>query len=178
MACHDLCTLRKPPPKLRHLLGLGLNYCLQPSKPTKLGVLEDSLTRFQRDIYVKFFFGDRPSDWNPKQLYLKTDWEPDPDDLPPEFRARISEFKRHMRNSFSNRRRGHKNLLPYQQYLLNHLRKSNDFIIIPSDKNLGPVVLERETYLRRAHSDHLSDSTTYRHLSSTEAAADRHFCVY
>jgi hypothetical protein len=87
MACHDLCTLRKPPPKLRHLLGLGLNYCLQPSKPTKLDVLEDSLTCFQRDIYVKFFFRDRPSDWNLKQLYLKTDWEPNPDDLPPEFRA-------------------------------------------------------------------------------------------
>jgi hypothetical protein len=49
-----------------------------------------------------------------------------------------------MRQLFSNRRPDHKNLLPYQQFLLNHLRKSDDLIIIPSDKNLGPVVLKRE----------------------------------
>jgi hypothetical protein len=62
--------------------------------------------------------------------------------------------------------RGTGNLLPaYQQYLLRALRHSNMFIVVPTDKNFGPAVLEMTTYIRRAYSDHLSDATTYRQMT-------------
>jgi hypothetical protein len=60
--------------------------------------------------------------------------------------------------------------MPYQGRLLRLLKASDDFIIFPSDKNLGPVILERAEYIRRAHIDHLSDSRTYKQLTETEAA--------
>jgi hypothetical protein len=54
--------------------------------------------------------------------------------------------------------------MPYQENLLHNLRHHNDFIILPSDKNLGPCILEREEYIRRVL-DNLADDTTYRQLS-------------
>ena len=42
----------------------------------------------------------------------------------------------------------------------------NDF---SSDKNLGPVIMERETYIKRALSDHLLNDTNYKQLTYHEA---------
>jgi hypothetical protein len=61
--------------------------------------------------------------------------------------------------------------LPYQQYLLQVLRNSHRFIVVPTDKNLGPVVLETITYIARAYSDHLSDATTYRQMTPPDFLA-------
>jgi hypothetical protein len=63
------------------------------------------------------------------------------------------------------------NLTPYQTKLLEGLRVSDDYIVIPTDKNLGPAILERSEYTKRAFDDHLNDETTYSRLSSTAANA-------
>lgn len=40
------------------------------------------------------------------------------------------------------------------------------------DKNLGPVILDRTAYIRRAHTiNHLCNSSTYKQLTKTEVAA-------
>jgi hypothetical protein len=49
------------------------------------------------------------------------------------------------------------------------LKISDDFMIMQTDKNLGPAIIERTTYIKRAIDDHLSDESTYRHLSKMEA---------
>jgi hypothetical protein len=61
------------------------------------------------------------------------------------------------------------NLTPYQTKLLEGLRVSDDFIVIPTDKNLGPAIIERSVYTKRAFDDHLNDETTYRRLSASAA---------
>jgi hypothetical protein len=68
-------------------------------------------------------------------------------------------------------KRGPSNLLPYQQYLLYLLRHSLEFsIVLPTDKNLGPALLERVEYIRRVFDDHLSDETTYLQLTKPAVA--------
>jgi hypothetical protein len=170
MACHNLCSTLTPPPKLRALLGLGLNFCPRPTRPVQLTVVNDLVKRFKRDIYTKMFFAHIESEWKPNQLFLRSSWEPNAPDLPPEFRARVTYFLRLLRAQFTQRR-VKPNLTPYQGRLLRVLKASDDFIVFPSDKNLGPVILERTEYIRRAHTDHLCNSTTYKQLTKTEAAA-------
>jgi hypothetical protein len=92
MACHDLCEHRIPPPKLQSLLGLGLNFCLHPFTSTPNKTIDESIARFPRDIYVKFFFSGSADDWDPKQLFIRSEWELDHDDLPADFRSRVSFF--------------------------------------------------------------------------------------
>ncbi len=44
MACHNLCTYKRPPPNFCQLLGLGLNFCLIPK-----------FTTWQNDKYLARF---------------------------------------------------------------------------------------------------------------------------
>jgi hypothetical protein len=169
MTWHNLCTTLKPPTKLRFLLGLGLNYCVQPWHSSTTRDLEESASRFRRDINLRLFFAGSTSDWDPKQLFIKSNWEPNPDDIPIEFRSRVSYFLKCVKSAYCYKR-GPSNLLPYQQYLLYLLRHSLEFIVLPTDKNLGPALLERVEYIRRVFDDHLSDDTTYLQLTKPAAA--------
>jgi hypothetical protein len=101
MACPDLCEHRiPPPPKLRSLLGLGLNFCLHPFMSTSRTTIDESIARFRRDINVKFSFSGSQDDWDPKQLFIRSKWEPDRDDLPADFCSRVSYFLRRLQQSF------------------------------------------------------------------------------
>ena len=42
------------------------------------------------------------------------------------------------------------------------------FLIVPCDKNLGPTIIEHHDYLKIAMRDHLSDTTTYKSLTTSE----------
>ena len=48
------------------------------------------------------------------------------------------------------------------------LQQQHTFLIVPCDKNLGPAIIERHDYLKIAMRDHLSDTTTYKSLSTRE----------
>jgi hypothetical protein len=109
-----------------------------------------SIERFRRDIHVKFFFSGSDKSWDPKQLFIRSDWEPDSDDLPIEFRARVSHFLRRLQTKFRTRR-GPSNLFPYQWLLLQTLHQNEAIIVVPTDKNLGPAIMERAQYIRRIH---------------------------
>jgi hypothetical protein len=50
------------------------------------------------------------------------------------------------------------------------LEGNKDFIILPTDKNLGPAIMERATYKRRCLQDHLLDCNSYKQLTPAEAA--------
>jgi len=65
------------------------------------------------------------------------------------------------------------NLRPQQRHLLQELRASPTFIIIATDKNLGPAIMNRDTYKSRALQDHLLDQTSYRRLTPAEAQSIR-----
>ena len=48
------------------------------------------------------------------------------------------------------------------------LQQQQIFLIVPCDKNLSPVIIERHDYLKIAMSDHLTDTTTYKSLTRSE----------
>ena len=48
------------------------------------------------------------------------------------------------------------------------LQQQQTFLIVPCDKNLGPAIIERHDYLTIAMRDHLSDTTTYKPLTTSE----------
>jgi hypothetical protein len=170
MACHNLCEHRIPPPKLQSLLGLGLNFCLHPFTSTPRATINESIARFRRDINVKFFFSGSQDDWDPTELFIRSEWEPDRDNLPADFRSRVSYFLRHLQQSFYRRRRGPSNLLPYPQYLLRALRECEDLIVVPYDNNLGPAIMERLQCIHRILlQDHLCDESTYLRLLEQDA---------
>ena len=169
--CHNLCTTLHPPSNYSFLLGLGLNFCPTP-RPTPFSTIEEVTTRFRRDFFTRVFFSGAPSDFAPGQLFIRSDWEPPPNDIPPDHRARNALFTRSVHQWYRSgkyRRRIPYNLTAYQSYLLRTIQASPEFIVFPTDKNLGPAIVERSVYVQRALADHLSDTTTYQRLSETDA---------
>jgi hypothetical protein len=113
-------------------------------------------------------FAGSSNDWKPKQLFIpKEDWNPDINELPREFRARVNYFLKKLEAQFQSKRAS-SNLTLHQERLLKTLRKSDDFIVLPSDKNLGPCIIERCNYIKAALA-HLSDPDTYEELEKDEA---------
>jgi len=61
------------------------------------------------------------------------------------------------------------NLTSTQLHTLKELKDSKDFIIQPSDKNLGPTILNYKNYVKQILEEHLL-IPSYQRLSHTEAA--------
>jgi hypothetical protein len=49
------------------------------------------------------------------------------------------------------------------------LKESPDLLVVRTDKNLGPAIVDRTTYIHKAFTDHLLDKATYQSLTSSEA---------
>jgi len=169
LAVHNL-SKRRIPARFRSLLGLGLNFCLKHQISPGLKALH--LNRFTRDCYLKMFFAGSPA-LPPKQLRAKSNWTPQHEKIPAKYRARISIFQRKLKDLFSIRHRHCSNLTLLQSNALYNLRNNQDLIVFNCDKNLGPAILERSTYIERVFNDHLLDSKTYRRLSPQEARGRR-----
>ena len=168
IACHNLCTSHTPPKFYRHVLGLGLKFCPRPAYTTSPNIVKQTTSRFRKDIYTKVLFCHLDNDWNEKQLYIRDpEWDPPSDNIPIEIRARISHFNRVLLASFKHRKVG-SNLSTPQQQCLTALRNNKDLLVIPSDKNLGPVILDRDEYVRRCFQEHLL-TDNYKELSEHEA---------
>jgi hypothetical protein len=79
-------------------------------------------------------------------------------------------LKTHLENIFVNlkatfrKRHVNPNLLFFQRQILNDLRDSRDVLIVMTDKNLGPAVIERDVYTKRVFNDHLLKNDTYRRI--------------
>ena len=170
--CHNLCTALRPPSYFHLLLGLGLNFCPTPH-PTALSSINESLARFRRDYHTRIYFSGSPSDFTAGQLFIRSTWEPKQTDISPEHQSRELLFRKSVLTLFNDghyRRRVPSNLTPYQSHLLRTFRNNTDFIVFPTDKNLGPAILERSIYVRRVLDDHLSDPTIYQRLTEEEAS--------
>jgi hypothetical protein len=98
-------------------------------------------------------------DYNPNQLFLHLDWEPNSNTVPIELRARVSYFLKCLCAQY-RRRQVTSNLTPFQKHLLAQFLDSNEYQVFPLDKNLGPCVNERTEYINRTLA-HLSDASTH-----------------
>lgn len=84
-------------------------------------------------------------------------------------RRRNFEFKIRHLFALRNKIKNQQNLLPNQTAALQWLIDNNQIIVLNADKNLGPVVMEREKYIKFAYHDHLYDKNTYLQLTEDEA---------
>ncbi len=71
LACHDLCSTVTPPPNFRALLGMSLKFCPRPFFTT--ADLQNSFTRFQRDLSLRMFFAHKPRQMIVAKLKSKSD---------------------------------------------------------------------------------------------------------
>ena len=62
------------------------------------------------------------------------------------------------------------NLTQQQCRVLRELKSNQDFIILPSDKNLGPAIMNRADYMQRVLTEHLH-TDAYRHMPTEQANA-------
>jgi hypothetical protein len=153
---------------LRLLLGLGLNFCLQPRTTTGSVALKETSNRFRVDAYTRMLFAGSYNDFQPGQLFLRSkNWNPDANQIPIEFRVRVQQFLRRLRATIPQRVTS-SNLTVLQSSMLANMKSSDDFIVFPTDKNLGPAVIERSEYVQEALK-HLTDESTYRRLTQPQA---------
>jgi hypothetical protein len=163
LACHNLCTIKQPPLNFRSLLGLGLNFCPRP-RYTNFNITKET-SRFTTDIYTKAFMADK--DKAPPRLHLRSGWTPPLHLVNNSLQRRTGVFLMRTKRLFQ-KRKVRSNLLPHQRFLLRELRNNKDFVIIQADKNLGPCILERDIYIKKALSDHLLDTNTYQQLTAIQ----------
>ena len=179
---HNLCTDLKPPSNIGNLLGLGLKFCIE--KPLAKPTLSTYMERFTYDIRTQVAMAasvqiegvdidlhvDGDTDYDPK-LYI-----PSPNYTPPlatkQIEAALTQFETQLHqlitaNAHKSRRKH--NINPSTRRLLKQLPNNKDFTVIPTDKNLGPAIMETSTYQHRCLKDHLLKQETYQRLTPEQA---------
>ena len=160
---------QKIPPLISKLLGLGHKFCIREKLPKNH--LNKTFERFTKSMRLKHWLHinnmENNGNYIPK-IYVKTNWNPPPADQETEdaltnFKLRILEL-----DKFQERKH-YSNLNPFQNNLMKKLKENEEIVIGMSDKNLGPIITERDTYIKKAFTDHLSDEITYEHLSQQQA---------
>ena len=127
------------------------------------------MARLRRDLKLRYMFGFHSNDGEIPELYVRTGYEPE-EPLPEELEASLVRFERALQNDIRRRRRCFRRNLPRLDLrLLSNLQQNLELIVVPTDKNLGPAVMERRDYVRQCLTEHLLDRSTYRQLSPAEA---------
>jgi hypothetical protein len=170
-AYHNLCTVKTPPHGVDQLLWNGLKFCVEHPLPKPQ--LDQTFDRLQDDIRRRYFWSSRGGADNSsyeKKLYIKSDWTPE--QASPILEQALQQFRTQIYSTaiqnLQQAKRQH-NIPSAPRKLLQTLSDSPDFIVLPTDKNLGPAILERSVYKQRCLLDHLLDTKTYRQLTQTAA---------
>lgn len=173
LAFHDLTTYLTPPRNLRTLLGQGLKFIPTPNRTTRFSELQENrtgVTHLARSLRLACFFLSHPppeTTYNPR-MAVPSDWMPTANFFPPFLSTRLLNFSIGLNQLFKPKKSKSNLSLPHR-YALTYLRSQTDFLVVHCDKNLGPALIERDSYIRLAIADHLSDATTYRRLSQDDA---------
>jgi hypothetical protein len=164
-SCHNLCTKIQPPTNFRALLGLGLKYIPKPRYTSATHTVQFT-DRFRRDIYTKIFMAHNVNVI--PRLYNRSNWMPPINMVHYNLQERVNNFTNQIHKLFS-RKQTRSNMLPHQRRILADFRTTKSHIVFNADKNLGPCVIERDQYIRRALQDHLLDDNTYKQLTMAQA---------
>ena len=163
LTVHNLCSdSQQPPPGTRNLLGLGLKFC--HATPRANPDIKSCLKKLAYKIRTKQFLLDNPrhdhSTYIP-QLYVKLKhWNPPP--ASNEVEDQLVHFEKKIKAAVArnaSQKTPYSSLTPLQRSTLQELRESKDFIIMPTDKNLGPAIMNYESYVQQVLSEHLLTSS-------------------
>ena len=167
MACHNYLPSHLPMlPGTENLLGLGFNYCI---KSHKIKTTTNTFERLREEVRRKYPFSLCPPDDNNNYipgLYIKSDYKfkPASDDIEAaltSFQSSVDKYQSVLNDKASIV----PNLTPRQFSLMKTFKCHDDYIFIPSDKGLGPVVAWRTMYGRRVCSEHLGNTRNYREIT-------------
>jgi len=123
------------------------------------------------NYYLKQHNLDSSKDYE-KQIYVKnTSWHPPP--APLHIEDKISSFEKILKEQHKtllskNKKRSLLNLTPLQKSVLQQLRCNDKIVIKPTDKNLGPAVMDKNDYIQQVLKEHLL-TKDYQQLSQNEA---------
>ncbi len=169
LQCHNLCQTLTPPPGYNYLLGLGLNFCIEQARPKPN--IERTFERLKQTIRLKQWLtknGINQDDEYIPSLYIQSNWNPP--EASSETEDAINRFSTMLAIELANNKTNARSNLTRLQYnCLQLLKNGHHFIICLSDKNLRPVIMERNTYFERCFTEHLNCRTTYQQLEKTEA---------
>jgi hypothetical protein len=170
-----LTTRLKLRPYLQCLPGLGLKFCLSPATAHSYhDVKNDTLARLTHSLELAFFFAGRSGsdDYNPR-MYTPTNWTPHHWEIGPQLHTRLDKFELELKKLFKPRP-ARPNLLPIQSRVLSDLKSQQDFLIVPTDKNLVPSIIEKEEYIRTAMRDYLNVTANYKVLGNLHQVQATH----
>jgi hypothetical protein len=170
MSYHNLCTTTNPPKGIGVTLGLGLKFCTQSTLPPPS--LTKSFERFTDDLRKGYMFAGSIKELDaPKKMYIKSEFVPDSmDEHAEECLHNFINILKKVKQHHQQHSTPSTNLTYLQQQHINFLQKNKQFIILNADKNLGPSIIERETYIKLILNEHLKDKNqTYSPLTQDEA---------
>ena len=148
LAFHDLTPPEiTAPPGISRLLGLGLKFCPTP-RQFKVDDYISHFSTLHRNIRLRLFFGSDEGNihWNRRLYVANRSWNPP--DVSPQLEDFFGQHAKVAQFELSQfRARTQHNLSRMLRSTLNILRIRKEFIIVHSDKNLGPVLMLRDQYL-------------------------------
>ena len=140
----------------------------QDLKPPPHKKAIEAFERLENGFNWRVYFAGENNSFKPKKLYVKSELHAP---LPPhEIGLRMSAFELEFKKLFGRRPKMKSNLPKFLESLLSSLRGMKQIIFASADKNLGPVAVTLEQYIKDTLI-HLSDSSTYEMLSPDEAEA-------
>jgi hypothetical protein len=159
---HDLTTKKSIPTVAATVLGLGLIFIPVPKKSIRPDDINGALKQFDRDFYLNVNFANDDADSDNEKpiekLRVNSKWMPD---LPPfDITQRLGNCEGAITRNFQPRC-GKSNLSKFQAKILQQICNNKNIIIAHTDKNLGAVGLDTETYICLALDEHLTDASTY-----------------
>jgi hypothetical protein len=170
LSSHNITSRYKPPHSFRLLLGLGLNFCPSSNFTTNRFIVKKTCDRLRNDLYKKVIDAGRyeyTDDYNPK-LTLARNRIINEGQIPSNIVKRMNAFEKHLKKLFV-KKKCRSNLTECQRQTLFDLAHSTTLTICKSDKNLGPVIMDRDDYIKFVFRDHLSDTKTYKQLTVQQA---------
>ncbi len=134
------------------------------------------MERLEKSIRLKHWVRENGIEGNDEyipSLYIPSKWNPP--EASKEIEDAINQFKSEITAEVEqNKSCPNTNLTRLQHHCLKAIKDDDRFIICMSDKNLGPVIMERATYLRKCFEEHLLCPRTYLRLSKEEATEKLH----
>ena len=118
------------------------------------------IEKVRNDIRTKAFLDQLPdcfknNEYNPK-LYVRSGWIAPPCKNSLEQKIDAMEEELIAATKQCHRQQPKRsNLTPFQHHCMHALKEDTRFIVLNTDKNLGPAVLERDIYINRVLSEHL-----------------------
>jgi len=173
LAFHNLCKNANIPHGTRQLLGLNLKYCLACSQlNNNINTTVQKMAYAIRTTFQLQHLTQPDDSTYIKQIYIKNKtWNPEP--APLHIEDKITSFEKILKTEQNNlihklNGRNLRNLTYPQSVTLRLLKQNHNLTIKPTDKNLGPAIIETKEYVSRILKEHLLTSD-YEKLTETSA---------